>query len=434
MHGQNLKTVSDDELLRRLAALLKNSRRIEADLVAHIAEVDARKLYRREATPSMFAYCTEVLHLSEPEAALRIRVARAAREHPGVLTRLRDGRIHLSGVALLAPLLTPRNRDRLLKRAAHRSKREIERLVAELAPRPEVAATMRKLPARQDNGPGSGANEPVGQGLSMTLVREQRPDAVGPASPCITTSSGQVRHPHPAEGGTSRLAAPSVLAAPSEGGHPPHSVPARSTRRAAMEPLSEATYKVTFTASAELHDKLERLQAITRSAVPDGDMGKVIELAVTRELERLEARRFGKTNKPRKTLADTDTHPRTRHIPAAVRRAVRKRDGGRCTYRDRSGRRCTRRHDLEFHHRVPFGRGGDHNPKNVALMCKSHNALMAEQDYGKEVMERFTRSTSPVSEVIADPGAPSTPLTTGPPGLRDRPEPAMHARGPTLRL
>jgi hypothetical protein len=155
MHRHNLKSVSDDELLRRLAALLKDSRRIEADLVAHIAEVDARKLYAREATPSMFAYCTEVLHLSEPETALRIRVARAAREHPDLLPMLRDGRIHLSGVALLAPLLTPRNRDRLLKRATHKSKREIERLVAELAPRPEVAATMRKLPVRRDPALGS---------------------------------------------------------------------------------------------------------------------------------------------------------------------------------------------------------------------------------------------------------------------------------------
>ena len=65
----NLKTIPDDELLRRLSALLGDSRRVEADVVAHIAEVDARRLYAREAAPSMFAYCTEVLHLSEPEAA-----------------------------------------------------------------------------------------------------------------------------------------------------------------------------------------------------------------------------------------------------------------------------------------------------------------------------------------------------------------------------
>jgi hypothetical protein len=206
MHGHNLETVSDDELLRRLVDLLKDSRRIEADLIAHIAEVDARKLYAREAAPSMFAYCTEVLHLSEPEAALRIRVARPSRKHPVVLTMLRDGRLHPSGIALLAPLLTPRNRDRLLKRATHKPRREIERLVAELAPRPEVAATMRKLPVRQGKGPGPGTNEPVSQAVSMTSPGEQRPDAVGSVSLCGTTPSEEGRPPHAPDDGTPCLA------------------------------------------------------------------------------------------------------------------------------------------------------------------------------------------------------------------------------------
>jgi hypothetical protein len=77
-----LQSLSDDELLRRLFGLLSESRSVEADLVAHIGEVDARRLYAREAAPSMFAYCTQELHLSEHEAYLRITVARAAREHP----------------------------------------------------------------------------------------------------------------------------------------------------------------------------------------------------------------------------------------------------------------------------------------------------------------------------------------------------------------
>ena len=92
---------------------------------------------------------------------------------------------------------------------------------------------------------------------------------------------------------------------------------------------------------------------------------------------------------------------RSRHIPAAVRRAVHDRDGGRCTYRDRHGRRCTKGHDLEFHHREPFGLGGDHSAEAVCLMCRTHNTLMAEQDYGKEVMARFRRSGSRVSEPVA---------------------------------
>ena len=180
-----------------------------------------------------------------------------------------------------------------------------------------------------------------------------------------------------------------------------------------MEPVGPARFRVRFDASAELRDKLERLQALMRSSVPDGDLAKIIDLAVTEKLERLEAKRFAKTKRPRTRVAQADTKPRSRYIPAAVRRFVEKRDGGRCTYRDKLGRRCTQRHDLEFHHQGAFGRGGDHSPENLALMCRVHNALLAEHDFGKEKMARDRRRASCGSKAAAVVGA-----GTGPHALR----------------
>src|SRR5262245_64981783 len=121
----NVKALSDDELIRRLGEILGSSRGTEAELVTHIGEVDERRLYAREGSPSMFAYCTDVLHLSEHEAYLRITAARASREHPMLLTMLSERRLHLSGIAKLAPHLTRDNRQSLLERAAHKSKRQI---------------------------------------------------------------------------------------------------------------------------------------------------------------------------------------------------------------------------------------------------------------------------------------------------------------------
>jgi hypothetical protein len=161
-----------------------------------------------------------------------------------------------------------------------------------------------------------------------------------------------------------------------------------------VEPLAPSRYQVRFTASAELREKLERLQALMRSSLPEADLARIIEIAVSEKLERLEAKRFGKTKAPRKDLAATDTTPSSRHIPAAVRRLAHERDGGRCAYRDKYGRRCDKRHDLEFHHRLPFARGGDHDPANLTLMCRAHNTLLAEQDYGEGVMARFRAATS----------------------------------------
>src|SRR5512142_1896009 len=135
---RQLQSVSDEDLLRRLAELTVGCRRVESELVAHIAEVDARRLYLREACGSMFTYCRERLHLSEAEALLRIAAARASRRHPVLLEMLADGRLHVNAIARLAPHLTDDNLASVLRRAVHRSKLEILELLAELSPQPDV--------------------------------------------------------------------------------------------------------------------------------------------------------------------------------------------------------------------------------------------------------------------------------------------------------
>jgi len=151
-----------------------------------------------------------------------------------------------------------------------------------------------------------------------------------------------------------------------------------------VEALAPGRYKVQFTASAALREKLERLQALMLPQIPDGDLAGVIEAAVTEKLERIEARRFAVTNRPRKRLADTDTTPASRYIPAAVRRAVRERDGNQCRFVDSSGRRCEERRRLRYHHVHPYGMGGDHGFENIKLMCRPHDEYLAECDYGEQ--------------------------------------------------
>ena len=91
-----------------------------------------------------------------------------------------------------------------------------------------------------------------------------------------------------------------------------------------------------FTASAGLLEKLERLRALMRSQVPDGDLGAVIEAAVAEKLERLEARRFAATARPRKDLTTTDTSTSSRRIPrlsAAACASATEADAGTSTPR-----------------------------------------------------------------------------------------------------
>jgi hypothetical protein len=363
--------VPDEELLGHLSELLRSSRRTEADLVAHIGEIDRRRLYARAAAPSMFAYCTQLLHLSEAEAYLRIAAARAAREHPQLLAMLGDGRLHLSGIAKLAPHLRPENCGVLLRRAAHLSKRQIEELVAEISPRPDVPCRLLKLPERSLRGL---ATPPP----PATLASSARPGVAAAGS--VSSEGAELR--------------PGTVAA---------AVASRGSTRPAVEPLAPSRYKVQFTASAELCSKIERLQALMRAELPGADLSAVIDSAVTQALRRLEARRYARTSEGHRAAAGAATAARPhiaaagRYIPAAVRRAVFERDGGRCRYRDPAGRRCPERHRLEYHHLHPFARGGPHALDNLRLMCRTHNLHLAEHDYGERAMAAYRKPVQPAS-------------------------------------
>ena len=153
-----------------------------------------------------------------------------------------------------------------------------------------------------------------------------------------------------------------------------------------MTPIAPLRYKVQFTAGAELHDKLVRAQALLRRQIPDGDLAAVVERAMSLLLRELERAKFAATPSPRKSAAEADPTPRSRHIPDPIRREVWERDGGQCTFRDRHGRRCPARERLEFHHADPFGRGGEHGMANVRLLCTAHNGFQAELDYGDAFM------------------------------------------------
>src|SRR6267143_3746469 len=126
MQNYSLTHVRDAALLRDLAALVARDRAITAILLAHIAELDARRLYVPAGYSSMHAYCVGELHLSEDAAFRRIRAARAARQFPALFAALADGRLHLAAVCVLAPHLTQDNADVLIKAATRRRKCEIE--------------------------------------------------------------------------------------------------------------------------------------------------------------------------------------------------------------------------------------------------------------------------------------------------------------------
>src|SRR5262249_12142267 len=140
-----LKNLGSAELLAATHDLARRSCNVEADLLLHLAEVDQRKLYLERPFPSMFAFCVDELGFSDDAAYYRITVARAGRRFPAIIDAVREGKVHLAGLRLLVPHLTEENHRRVRARATGRSRREIELMVARLAPPPPVPDSIRSV-------------------------------------------------------------------------------------------------------------------------------------------------------------------------------------------------------------------------------------------------------------------------------------------------
>ena len=342
MHDFSLTHLSDDSLLRDLTLLVIKERRDTAWILAHIAEVDARKLYVPAGYSSMHVYCVEKLHFSDEAAYRRITVARAAREFPMIFVAVADGRLHLTAVSLLAPHLTPENAEQLLSAATHLRNDEIRDMLARLIParQPESSLLFSQL------GP-----DRVGHQATSTEV-DQKEDALGPTESPAPASLVQFEPSRPA----------------------PTPPPVEHLVQLAVRPSTR--------------DKLRYAQALLSHALPSGDVSQVLERALDLLITKIQNRKIG-AGKVR-----TDRRPLNvggRYIRSEVRNAVWKRDKGQCTFVSADGKRCTARRLLEFDHVTPVARGGNSTVEGVRLRCRAHNQFEAERVFGVNFMRKKRR-------------------------------------------
>jgi 5-methylcytosine-specific restriction endonuclease McrA len=348
--------LSDRDLLVTVKRLAERERQATAQLIALLSELDARRLYLGEGCSSLFTYCTQVLHLSEHAAYGRIEAARAARRFPVILELLANGSITLTTVTLLAPHLTSTNVCAVLEAARHKSKREVGRQVASLRPRPDVPSSIRKQPTLA---------VPDARLPNDRLLVTPAPASPAPLPPSVPRAPSSTQ-PH---GDTT-----TVTGVPS----PRTPAPQPQSRRSVVEPLTPERYKIQVTVGVETVDKLRRVQDLMRHTLPNGDPAAIIDHALTRLLAHLEHTALAATDRPR---ASRPASARSRHIPAAVRRAVWARDEGQCTFVGPEGQ-CRERGFLEFHHIEPYARGGRATVQTIALRCRSHNQHEGEQEFG----------------------------------------------------
>jgi 5-methylcytosine-specific restriction endonuclease McrA len=314
----NLSLFSNRELLSGVRNLVGQEREATAKLVAYLGEVEERRLHLEAGFPSMFAFCTRELGMSENEAFRRLVAARLGRRFPVIHSLLASGAVHLSALELLRERLTENNHVELLEAVSQKSKHDIQAFLAARFPKSDVPSTIRELPGR-------------------------------------------------------------------------------------IEPLSQARYRVEFTANAELREKLELCRDLMSHANPGRELSVVVDRAVDLLLAELARKRVARTKRsrerrpPEQCRGEKHPHeefarlasrrrPKPGRIASTTRRQVFERDGLRCAYVSPDGRRCDARAFLELDHVEPRALGGSDDAKNLRVLCHAHNQLAAERVFGRETI------------------------------------------------
>jgi 5-methylcytosine-specific restriction endonuclease McrA len=348
------------DLLRREYAAL-------AEFLVALASFDQRQLWRERGHTSLFNFLHRELGLSKGAAFYRMAAAQLVQRHPEVVEPLRDGRLCLTNVVELSKVVTAENLAEVMPRFFHVSKLEAKQVTAELRPTPAPTKTV------------------------VTPVRVV--DAGSSPAPKLTPVSwlGEpVRansEPLPQEGRSL-----SVMA----------SLPAPTV----VEPKTAELSRVHITFSRQLLRKLGAARDALSHSHPGASDQDILEAGLDLLLERA-ARRKGLVKTPRNASAPpTASRPRSRYIPANVRREVWKRDGGRCQWRMGDGSICGSTHRVQLDHIEPFAKGGAATADKLRCLCDSHNDLAARQVYGDDLMNKYTRPKGPTcKEPVAVYGA-----------------------------
>ena len=425
-----VSALSDDRLIARTKELSGIEHQLGVVVIDHLREIDKRRLYLRRGFSSLFDYAVRELGYSDAAAWRRLKAMRLCADIDGVRERLQDGSMTLNAAAQLQNAFDrqERNRDRaarsapggerfgaaaqsqdgsapgpaqpaerkpvldrsarraLVEQAAGKSSRQVMRLLAEVDP--ELAA-----PADRVRPLGAGRwelkaviDDECRRGLErlkgllshvdphMTLGQivgrlvQEGLDRHDPARPPRGRRTGV----HAA--GAERTSAAKTQAASARGTASAAKKEARSDSGAAP-----SVAKVPAQAAAQQGDGAAApLQADRVPDRPEASAEKpatdTTSAAKTRCLGR-QAAACAKSAPPRTPTSTAKADGRTgRAIPAAVKRAVWRRDRGRCSYVDRtSGRRCGSQHLLQIDHVVPYACGGRAEPNNLRLLCAAHH-------------------------------------------------------------
>ena len=329
----NLKLTSDSELLALTKRLASEERRIGIEVLHHLREIDARKLFASLGFSSLFAYCTTELGYSEGGAYRRIAAMRLLRDVPEYEAKLESGEVSVATLSQVQSFLVQEKRQ-LGKTYSQKEKLEL---------------------LAQIDGKSSQQTERVLATISPQGAREEKARVISADETEIRFTAGRelmekIEHLKNLLGHKAETQCFAGLI---------NELTDIAIRK--LDPRAQAQ-KSPQTQAQKSKNKMESMSEPTQSDRSESSL----------------------------PLVEVVNKKAARYVSVLTRRIVWERDGGQCTFVDaKIGQRCVCRHALELEHIRPFAKGGDSSAENLKLLCPAHNQYAAVQAYGLPKMQEF---------------------------------------------
>lgn len=337
-------SIENQVLFARIQRLVATERRIGIEILECLYQIELRKAYAELRYEGLYTYCVKELGFSDSQAFQRIQAMRALREMPELKEGIESGALSVSSVAKVQ---THFRRERksgaarpktekleLFRIMENRTSREVDAKLAEVRGEPptlrlvvemdaELAGLWQAVRDRAAHRSGGSDAE------AMKIVSREWLERNDPGRESARGLKDTRRPEKKSSERKSRVIGAPTAAVPKE-----MKVDEGTRFQANTRAVANTETHVTTSAQADT----------SRRAVPS--LIKVVDR-------------------------------RRRFVPAALKREIWRRDGGKCT-------RCGSRHALEIDHRRPFAMGGSTNFGNLRLLCRSCNQFVAVRAFGVE--------------------------------------------------
>ena len=307
------------QLVDKLLACISRERSATAEVLSAILKVKKFELYREEGFSSLYEFLTKGAKYSEGSAMRRIQAVKVLEKDEGVLEKLRTGELSLCAMAELGRAMEEENAMSLIEQACNKSKRDVEKLVAQFLP-PERWREEQVRPVLVERAVVPEMSEPETIALA-SVMNDPTSDSIEVASTPRTLTTTELCH------------------------------------------------ELTFLADEKLVELIERARVYTGNVT----LAKLMELGLVALLREKEP----------KSQTQRTFDPELRRIPKGLRHDVLTRAESQCEFVSEVGVRCTERCGLQVDHIVPFALGGRTEISNLRALCGTHNRFEAEKIFGK---------------------------------------------------